>query len=190
MFSRTYTTKAIIIKRSNVGEADKVLTLLTPDRGKIKVLAKGIRWLKSHKAPSLELFSLTSVFIAKGKTLDLVTETKMLKSYANIRSDLEKVKYAYQFCELVNFISVADQSHRDIFSLLEKALHWLNMTSQPRAEGLRRFQRAILLKLGFGLPKDEDLHSLTRYIESIIERRLVTEKHFSYNNRNRSKNHE
>jgi len=176
MRPRTYKTRAIVIKRNNLGEADKILTLLTPYYGKLRVLAKGIRWLKSRKAPSLELFSSVIVFVAKGKNLDIVTEVRLTNGYRQLRQDLERVRYAYQFSEMINQMIKENQAQEEVFELLEKALNWLDQTPKVQGEGLRRFQLALLDQLGFGHPAKKDIESLESFIESIIDRKLVAGK--------------
>ena len=62
------TTQAIILKRINFGEADRILTAITPEYGKISILAKGVRRSKSKLAGGLELFSVTDIGFINGKS--------------------------------------------------------------------------------------------------------------------------
>ncbi|OGD63302.1 DNA repair protein RecO [Candidatus Beckwithbacteria bacterium RBG_13_42_9] len=174
----SYKTCGIIIKRINTGEADKIITLITPEYGKLRCVAKGIRHLHSRKAPALELFSLSQLFLVKGKNLDIVTEVKLIESFRNLRQSLDRVKLAYQFCELINLMTVEAQGQEEVFELFKKALKWLDETRQLSLEGLRRFQLCLLRELGFGVPTQQDLDNLTLYIENIIDKRLVTKNHF------------
>jgi len=174
----SYKTLGIVIKRVNFGEADKILTLLTPTFGKLRCIAPGVRRLHSRKAPSLELFSLSRLFLVKGKNLDIVTEAELIASFRNLRKSLERIKLAYQFCELVNLMTAEGQEQKEIFALLSKALTWLNDTPKLNQEGLRRFQLRLLQDLGFGLPPKQDLANLTHHIEAIIDKELVTKNHF------------
>jgi len=65
---RLYRTEAVILRRSDIGEADRLLTCYTPTRGKIRVIAKGARKITSRKAGHIELFIHSALLIAKGKT--------------------------------------------------------------------------------------------------------------------------
>jgi DNA repair protein RecO (recombination protein O) len=177
MVPRSYKTEAVILKRSNLGEADKLITVLTPKMGKLRCVAKGVRRLHSRKAPSLELFSRVNLFLARGKTLDLVTEANLVSSFPRLKGDLERVRYAYQFVEVISAVTRENQDTEALYALLVKALEWLDRTNQASQEGLRRFQLRLLEDSGFGLPPTQDVESLTAYIESIIDRRLVTGKH-------------
>ena len=173
MRPRTYKTVAIIIKRINVGETDKILTLFTPKYGKLRCLAKGIRRLTSRRASALELFSQTNLMLANGKNLDLIAEVNLEDGFRNLCNDLGRIRYAYQFCELVNLMTGENQEQSGVFDLLQKALQWLDRTPKIQIEGLRRFQLRLLEELGFGLPKKQNLENLNFHIENIINRKLV-----------------
>ena len=77
----------VILKRSNFGEADKLVTIFSKQQGKIKVLAKGIRRIKSKRAPHLELFNYTTLILHHGKSFDIVTEAKIINDFSK---DCEK----------------------------------------------------------------------------------------------------
>ena len=70
---RRYTTDAIVLSRFDLGEADRVLTLITPAGGKLKAIAKGIRRPTSRLGGSLEPFAELTVALARGRTFDVVT---------------------------------------------------------------------------------------------------------------------
>lgn len=170
--NRTYQTKAIIIKRFNFGEADKILTLYTPDYGKIHCLAKGIRKTISRKAASLELFNLASIFTVKGKNLDLITEAYIIDSFLDWRKNLNKVALAFQFCELCDRLSAENQENQSIFELLVNSLEKLR-TDDLNLKGLSDgFKKKILELTGFGLPAVCDNKNLSFYIEEIIEKKI------------------
>ena len=65
MTERLYRTDAIILRRSDFGEADRLLTVFTPERGKLRLLAKGVRKTTSRKAGHVELFMLTDILVAQ-----------------------------------------------------------------------------------------------------------------------------
>lgn len=116
--------------------------------------------------------------LAKGKNIDIITETKIVSGYPNLRKDMDRIRFAYQFCELVNAMVKEGQEQREVFSLLEKALNWLNTTNSLQDEALRRFQIRLLELLGFGLPKELSFESLNDFIEGIIEKKLNAKKAF------------
>ena len=170
--ARTYKTEGIILKRSNYGEADRILTIFTKHYGKIRVMAKGVRRLTSRKAGSLELFSQAILFLVKGKNLDLITEAQPVNLFKAWRKDLEKVALAYYFCELVDKLTPDNQPHPVVFDLLRQSFLKLKILSGTRL--VREFEEKLLHELGFGVPEflQKTQGSLKSYIESIIEKKL------------------
>ncbi|MDZ4209873.1 MAG: DNA repair protein RecO, partial [Candidatus Curtissbacteria bacterium] len=115
---KTYKTEGIVLKRSNFGEADRIVTIFSKHFGKIKVLAKGIRKTTSRKGGNLELFNWVRIFVACGKNLDIVTEAETVKAFRIWRRDLRKVALAYHFCELTDKLTAENVPHKEIFDLL------------------------------------------------------------------------
>lgn len=86
---RDLRTKAIVLKRTDYGEADRILQLLTPE-GKMSVMAKGVRREKSKLAGGIELFSVSEVVIHEGKgELGILTSAKLLEHYDAFVRDIE-----------------------------------------------------------------------------------------------------
>lgn len=119
-------TQAIILRRTNYGESDRILTILSPE-GKISVLARGARKEKSRLAGGIELFSVSDVTIHQSHHAKLATLTgaKMLKFYGNILTDLPRLELASSFLKAVN--RVADQTDNpEFFDILNQALAGLD----------------------------------------------------------------
>ena len=91
---RLYRTEAIILRRQDFGEADRLLTLYTPGLGKRRVLAKGVRKPTSRKAGHVELFTHSRLLIAKGKSLDIVTQAETTNSFLQVWGELARVSCA------------------------------------------------------------------------------------------------
>lgn len=176
MAARTYKTEGIILKRINFGEADRLLTIYTKHLGKISALAKGVRRVTSRKGGNVEVFNQVSLFLAKGKNLDLVTEAQVINAFKIWRQDLKKVGLAYYFCELVDKLTPSRQANQAVFSLLRDFLEKIG-----RQEGwgiVREFEEVLLKELGFGVPEAfrRTPGSLKGYIEEIIEKKIKTPK--------------
>lgn len=87
--------RAIVLRRTNYGEADRVLQLLTPD-GKISVIAKGVRREKSRLASGIELFAICEIVITKGKgDLAILTSARLVHYYRHIIEDYDRMQFAY-----------------------------------------------------------------------------------------------
>jgi DNA repair protein RecO (recombination protein O) len=173
--SRSYKTEGIILKRINFGEADRLVTVLTKHHGRLRLVAKGVRRLTSRKKGHLELFTRVSLQIARGKNLDLITETSTLADYAQLRQNLNRVRIAYLFAELIDELTAENQEQVAIYELLGDALAKLN--SKTASNNLiAEFEKNLLTLLGFGLPDKLDQASLERHIFSITERPLNSKK--------------
>ena len=122
----TFKTKGIILKRTNLGEADRILTIYTKDFGKIKVVAKGIRKIKSKLAGSLELFCLDDLMIAEGRSLDIVAGAVTEKCFYNLRNDLKATHTAYYLSDVIDKMSDEEEPHREVFDLLDNLLEEIN----------------------------------------------------------------
>jgi len=173
---RTCKTEGIILKRTNYGEADRILTIYTKHYGKIKALAKGVRRITSRRGGNVELFNQAVLFLNKGKNLDILTEAEVVNSFKSWRRDLKKVTVAYYFSELVDKLTPEEQPNKAVFQLLSNYLGKLGTASLP--ELTRSFEETLLRELGFGVPEKlkKSSKSLKDYIESIIEKKLNSQE--------------
>ena len=187
---RTYKTEGIIIKRINFGEADRILTIFTKHYGKIKAIAKGIRKIKSRRAPHLELFNQVVLFLNKGKNLDIITEAQLVNTFSYLRKDLRKIGLVFKACESVDQLTGEKQVQKEVFNLLVAYFNDLNLsagkadhqskTVRELLETVRTFEIELLQILGF-LPKGKSLEKIEtdRYIEKITEKKLKSRKFLS-----------
>jgi DNA repair protein RecO (recombination protein O) len=166
---RVFKTDAFVLRRVDIGEADKLLTVFSKDFGKIKVMAKGVRKLSSKRSPSIELFNLVTLVVHKGKTFDILAETQTISTFEEIRKDLHSIALAYYICELIEGLCPEGQQNVRIFALLKETFKELD-------NGItKRFEKVLLSELGF-LPEDESELDTTSYIEHLLERRIKSRK--------------
>lgn len=122
---RVYRTEAIVLRRSDFGEADRLLTVFTPGRGKLRLIAKGARKPSSRKSGHVELFSRGQFLVAVGRELDIVTQAETLEPYLPLREDLARTTYAYYVAELADAFTAEQDENRPLFVLLGEAFGWL-----------------------------------------------------------------
>lgn len=92
----TFRTKAIVLRRTNYGEADRIVQLLTPE-GKRSVMARGVRREKSKLAGGIELFAESDVVIHEGKgELGILTSARLIYFYRHILDDYDKMQFGYE----------------------------------------------------------------------------------------------
>jgi DNA repair protein RecO (recombination protein O) len=120
------TTKGIVLSRTEFGEADRIIKFLTPDRGKISGLAKGVRKSKSKLAGGIELFSVTdlSFIIGRGE-IYTVTSACLVHHYDNIVKEIDRTNAAYELIRLINK-STAEHPEEAYFDLLRLGFEGLD----------------------------------------------------------------
>ena len=89
-----YTSEGIVLTRRNFGEADRILVLYTKDRGRISILAKGIRRPKSKKRGHVEVFNKIRFQAVSGRGLDIMTEAEVVDDFKEVRTSLKKISLA------------------------------------------------------------------------------------------------
>jgi DNA repair protein RecO (recombination protein O) len=122
---RVYRTEAIVLRRSDFGEADRLLTVFTPERGKLRLVAKGARKPSSRKSGHVELFTRSQFLVAVGRELDIVTQAETLEPFLALREDLLRTTYAYYVADLADAFTADRDENRHIFDLLNDAFGWL-----------------------------------------------------------------
>jgi DNA repair protein RecO (recombination protein O) len=145
---RNYQTEAIIIKKTRLGEADSILTLYTPDLGKIQGFAKSLRKPKSKLAGHLELLTHSLVSLARGRNLDTITGSQTINSFLPLKSDLELTSYALYVTELVNQFTADHIENHPLFRLLLEVMEQLCQTSDNELV-LRYFELHLLDEVGY-----------------------------------------
>lgn len=142
-----YKTKGIILKRTNLGEADRIVTIFTEKFGKIKVIAKGVRKTLSKMAGHLEPFCLTRLQIAEGRNLDVITSAEVEKCFFDIRSDLAKTNTCFYLAEIIDKMVEEGVAHPEIFELLDATLEHANELIEPLL--ISFFEINFLAEMGF-----------------------------------------
>ena len=145
---RLYRTEAIVLRRMDMGEADRLITLYTPYLGKLRVLAKGVRKPTSRKAGHLELFVHSQLLIARGRSLDIVTQAETIEPFLSLREDLLRTSYAYYLSELVERFTEEGEENPALFTLLLDGLGCLDEAPDP-ASVARYFELHLLELVGY-----------------------------------------
>ncbi len=119
-------TEAIILARTDYGEADRIITLLTPELGKIRLMAKGVRRVKSKLAGGIELFSVSIITYVKGKSdLGTLVSTRLVTHYGTIVTDLDRTMAGYDLIKQLHRVT-EDEPEREYFTVLRSAFEALD----------------------------------------------------------------
>jgi len=146
--SRTYRTEAIVLKAQDYGEADKLLTLLTPQAGKLRAVAKGVRKPNSRMGGHLDLFTRSNLFLARGRNLDIVTQAVALEHFTAMRLDLARSTYAHYVADLLDGFTVEGMAGYPLYDLALKTYARLASVDDPDL-ALRAFEVRLLTLSGY-----------------------------------------
>src|SRR5579883_1960457 len=135
---RVYTTDALILKRMDYGEADRILTLFTPNFGKIKAIAKGARRTTSRIAGHIELFTRSELQLATGRDLEIITQGESKERFPHLREGLWHATTAYYLAELTDKFTEEHNEHLDLYTLLIETLRRLDQDAAAHPNGQAR----------------------------------------------------
>ena len=143
-----YRTEAVVLRRMDLGETDRLLTLLTPETGKVRAIARGVRRPGSRKAGHLEPFCRTRLLLARGRNLDIITQAEAIDLYDGLGRDLERLGAAAHLVELTDRFTVEEAGSQAVYDLLVAALGLLN-TGADLASVTRYHELRLLDMVGF-----------------------------------------
>jgi DNA repair protein RecO (recombination protein O) len=149
--ARLYKTEGIVLRSMDLGEADRVLTVLTPRLGKLRVIAKGIRRPRSRLGGGLEPFSDVHLVLAVGRTFDVVTQAALEDPHLGLRNDLHSTAAAWYLVELADRFCEGSADSHGAFVLLAQGLAALDAAplDVSRAVVARWFELHLLDAMGF-----------------------------------------
>lgn len=170
MIPRTYSSKGFVLARKNYSEADRILTIYSQKYGKVTLLAKGIRKIKSRKRGHLEIFSEVNFSASIVKGFDILTEAQILNDYKDIRASLKKVSLGYYFCEVVSKITREGEPSKEVYSILDIVYGKLQKTTKLKTLRFEFIYR-LLTELGYW-PKGKKIIDADQVLENVLERGL------------------
>lgn len=145
---RTYSTEGIVVRVRDLGEADRLVTVLTLDRGIVRCVARSARKPGSRTGGHLDLLRHVSISVREGRTLDSVSQADTVEGYRKLRGDLKKMSHGSYMAELTERLSAEGASNPSVFRLLAESLQSLQDTES--AELLTRwFELRALDLTGF-----------------------------------------
>lgn len=120
-----YREEAVVLRTHKLGEADRILVLMTSGRGKVRAVAKGVRKTKSRFGGRLEPPGHVSLLLYEGRNLDVVSQADSLDNYRAIREDLDRMTDALSLVEAVDQVAQEGESNTALFRMLAAALRTL-----------------------------------------------------------------
>ncbi|MCA9859526.1 MAG: DNA repair protein RecO [Thermomicrobiales bacterium] len=147
---RIYRTEAIVLSRFDMGETDRVFTLLTRDRGKIRAVAKGARKPTSKLAPALDYFNRCRMILSRGRDLDVITSVEVLDRRETLGERVNAFSHACHLAEVTGRFVPERQDVPEVYQLLSAALQELDRPGEPWILA-RWYELALLAVTGYRL---------------------------------------
>lgn len=122
MAASTYPVRAMVLRKTKLGETDLILTLLAQDGRQIRSVAKGARKPTSSFAARLDVFCEADLLMVKGKSLDIVKEARLVKAHPGVREDMEHAAAAAPAIDLMARLSQPDLASPKLYALTSSAL--------------------------------------------------------------------
>jgi len=174
---KTVRMRAIVLRRTNYGEADRILDLLTPE-GRVSVMARGVRREKSKLAGGIELFAVCDLVIGQGKgELGVLTSARLVKFYRHILEDYDRMQFAYEtLAQVAKASATLDES--EWYDIVSEVLAALDVSTIPLSLVQTWFYVRIAALLGDELNTMRDCHgkkleSDTKYRYDSMEKGFV-----------------
>jgi DNA repair protein RecO (recombination protein O) len=145
---RTLKVEAVVLRHADWGEADRLLTLYTRERGKLRAIAKGARKMRSRKAGHLEPFTRVALMLAQGRDLWIVTQADTVAAYLPLRDDLLLTGLASYVVELIDRFIYEEGQNSTLYRLLAETLERVSTEADPFL-AIRFYEVRLLDLLGF-----------------------------------------
>lgn len=134
-----YEVKGLVVRESPQGDNDKLLTLVTEELGRVVVIGKGVKSLKSKHMPATQCFSYSSFIIRKTNKYFYIADSEPIESFFGLRSDINKLALASYICDIANDLSLEGTPDVD---LLRLTLNTLYAVSNKPAETMPKIKAA------------------------------------------------
>ncbi|MHC1739482.1 MAG: DNA repair protein RecO [Anaerolineaceae bacterium] len=145
---RTLKVEAVVLRHSDYGEADRLLTLFSREQGKLRAIAKGVRKMQSRKAGHLEPFTQVALMLAHGHDLWIVTQAEAIESLQPLREDLTRLSYAGYVVELLDRFTYEEGQNWQLYNLLVETLKRLTLEEDTFVP-VRYYEMRLLDLMGF-----------------------------------------
>ncbi len=148
MNSKTFSCQGLVLKRTSVGETDRVVVLLTAEMGKLACVAKGVRKLKSSMRAALEPGNLVKIHCVKTKSMPLLTQATLLADTTSVRGSLVSIRHLTQLLEIVDRLFVEEELDTNIYHHVLHLRDSIVITHQSNGQ-VKLQLTALLEKLGY-----------------------------------------
>jgi DNA repair protein RecO (recombination protein O) len=174
MLQHSYSSEGIVLARKNYGEADRIISVFSKDKGRIALIAKGTRRPKSRKRGHIEVFNRFKFQAVTGHGLDIMTEAEVIDDFRQVRGSLKKISLAYYFMEVIGRITHEGEGNTGVYDLLLESLEKLKVAKLLKKLRLD-FLNNLLILLGYW-PQGKSLPDPDQKLEEVIERQIYSSR--------------
>lgn len=174
MIPHSFTSDGLVLGRRNFGEADRIINVYSKGKGKVSLIAKGVRKPGSKKRGHIEIFSKIRFQAVNGKGMGILTEVETLDDYEEIRKSIRKVSLAYYFVEVLGKAVHEGEGNTELYDLLTGVMDELK-TAKKLKDLRLRFVTNLLKILGYW-PNDKNLPFPDEKLEEVLERELYSKR--------------
>ena len=146
--TRLYRLRGIVLRRRDLGEADRIITIFTAEQGKRRIVAKGSRRPASKMAGHLEPFCATRLLVARARNLDIISQAETIEHFPDLHLNEAAIATAGYLAELIDGLLPEDQAHEQVYELTYAALRLLNEGHNPRLV-THVFEMGLMRQLGY-----------------------------------------
>jgi len=169
--SKSLSTQALVIKRSNVGETDRIVTLLTREQGKIAVVAKGVRQLKSSKRAYLEPGSYINCLLIITKSLPILTQATLINDANLVRDSLQHLRQLLQLLEIIDALFVESQNEEMLFNDVMDLRNRILKKNISNDE-IRQKLSTLISQLGYQAFSETQYQTVGEYVAALSDKPL------------------
>lgn len=175
---KTFTIEGMVLKRSNLGETDRLMTLLTKEQGKLVCIAKGVRKLNSSKGAYLEPANLISAHLVRTKSLPLLIQAKLIDDAHLAKKGLGQIRQLSQILEIYDKLFVEEEIEAQTYRLVLQIRQALVL---QKTQIIRQHLAQLLLQLGYPAPDLSHYSSVLEYVQEIAERPMRSFQYLQVN---------
>lgn len=173
-----YKTQGIIIKKSNLGEFDHLITIYTKEFGKILLKGKSTRKNQAKLKGHLELFLNSCLMVAPGKGFDIITGAETTNSFPYLHNNLSSLSASFYLAELIDKLVSEPEGDDQIWDLLLSSFQEINCKDSNLKNIVNNFENRLLEFLGYGDEQDNNLDSIQSIINEKINSKIFLQKEF------------
>jgi recombinational DNA repair protein (RecF pathway) len=167
--SRSNATEAIVLKRTNVGESDRIITLFTRDQGKIAVVAKGVRSLSSSRRAYLEPGNHVKCLLISTHSMSLLTQATLIDDAQAVRQDLARIRQLVQLLEIVDALFVEEVGEGEFFDDVLRLREMIVGKRRPATE-IRKGLEELITNLGYQHPSETKYKTILEYVSALADK--------------------